>query len=43
MCVSEGGEGGGGQGRCGHGLPAELERVIIDIYVSRGLNHLNHK
>ena len=41
MCVYRGG--GGGGGRCGHGLPAEIERVIINIYVSRGLNHLNHK
>ena len=40
MCV---GKGGGGGDRCGHGLPAEIERVIINIYVSRGLNHLNHK
>ena len=28
--------GGWGEGRCEHGLPAEL-------YVSRGPNHLNHK
>ena len=42
MCVG-GGEGGGVGRRCGHGLPAELERVIINLYVSRGPNHLNHK
>ena len=42
MCVS----GGGGRGHYGHGLPAEREKIVInlyDIYVSRGPSHLNHK
>ena len=43
MCGCIGGGGGWAEGRCGHGLPAELERVIINLYVSRGPNHLNDK
>ena len=42
-CVMGGRGVGGGEGRCGHGLPAELERVIINLCVSPGPSHLNHR
>ena len=44
MCVSGGGGGGGGEeGRCGHGLPAERERIVINLYVSHAPSNLNYK
>ena len=45
VCVCVGGEEGRGglEGRCGHGLPAERERIITNLYVSRCPSHLNYK
>ena len=39
VCVSV----SGGGACCGPGLPAELERIIMNFSVSRGPSHLNYK
>ena len=41
--MKEGWIGRVGGGRCGHGLPAGLERIIINLYVRRGPSNLNYK